>query len=437
MLKLFKDEETNARLLLNKEYEGRLKELGIYKYCDSYLNLSVEEFNSYIENLEDIEELASIFYSRFYDIENCGMADEIERSEVRNWFINILQRIEEEMDDDIACFKGEEALSVKIKSIKDRMAQTVELFTDGSAVFNGEEIVPSGSVEVMSYIESIVECFSIPRRREVNEDNYYKVTINSKYLASFNYEHSFEYITGNMETDLSDELREILNNEKLFVFDGNQNRLNRLFFKYYRIDKYKGRSFETIELNRLFSSFEYIKNIYGETYKISITGDKVNKIIDRVVKKQLLGTKKGADNHLDDDNCIREYSLTFNFENGEEKVIEGTYDLNGLPEFWPAFMNCLSSLIGNVNLGDVFDKNIYGKTKHRHIDYMLCLVKIGKETRYFIGEDENLKAGDKVIVRLPYDDEAIGIIQEINYYSADEAPVNISALCYIDRTLYS
>lgn len=437
MLELFKDEEANARLLLNKEYEGRLKELGVYKYCDSYLNLSVEELNSYIEKLEGIEELSSIFYSRFYDIKNCGMVDEIEQADVRSWFINILKRMEEEMNHDIACLKNDEVVSVKIASKKNRMMQVTELFADGSAKLNGEETVPPGTVEVMSFIESLAEYFSQPRLRENNKDNYYKITINSKNLELFNYEHSFECLTDDMKTDLSDELRKILENGKLFAFDGNQNRVNRLFFKYYRSDKYKGRSFETIELNRYFSSFEYNKNISGEIYNISITSDKINKLIEEIDINQLLGPKRGKDSHLDDDNCIREYTLTFNFKNGEEKVIEGTYDLNGLPEFWPAFMNKLNNLIGDISLGDVFDQNIYGKIRRNKNDYMLCLVKIGKVERYFIGEDDNLNVGDKVIVRLPYDDEANGIIKQIEYYSADEAPVNLSALCYIDRTLNS
>ena len=96
-------------------------------------------------------------------------------------------------------------------------------------------------------------------------------------------------------------------------------------------------------------------------------------------------------------------------------------------------MHNLHSLMGNVGLGDIFNENYYNKIGHRKDDYMLCLVSVNGDERLFIGEDENLRAGDDVIVRLPYDYEGFGTIREINYYSADEAPVNLSALCYIER----
>ena len=102
MLRLFKDDNASARLLLSRDFEDRLHELGIRRYCESYVKLSMDELNSYIERLDDIEELSSIFYSRWYHIKNCGMADDIEKREVRDWFIYVLQRMEELMNDDIA-----------------------------------------------------------------------------------------------------------------------------------------------------------------------------------------------------------------------------------------------------------------------------------------------------------------------------------------------
>ncbi|MGN1405020.1 MAG: hypothetical protein ACI4WM_02015 [Erysipelotrichaceae bacterium] len=425
MLRLFKDEKAGARLLLSRDFEDRLNELGIHKYSRTYVKLSKDELNSYIEKTDDIEELSSIFYSRWYHIKNCGMADDIEKRDNRDWFIYILHRMEEVMNDEIACFGGDTAVNVKIVSVKNRMKQIIELFNDGTVKINGEEINTNSQVEIMSFIESLYDYFSIARiREETDKDNYYTVTIND----SFTYSHSFESLR-----ELSDELREILNNDKLFVFDGNKNRLDRIFFKYFRNDSYEGRSFETIELNRQFSSFQYVKNNFRDTYNLRITGDRVTELLDKIDPEILLGPKKDKNKKITDDNCTREYTLTYNFKNGEEKVIEGTYDLNGLPEMWPILIYNLNILMGNVGLGDIFNENYYNKIRHRKDDYMLCLVSVNGDERLFIGEDESLKAGDDVIVRLPDDDEAFGTIREINYYSADEAPVNLSALCYIDR----
>ena len=146
MLRLFKDDNASARLLLSRDFEDRLYELGIRRYCESYVKLSMDELNSYIERLDDIEELSSIFYSRWYHIKNCGMADDIEKREVRDWFIYVLQRMEELMNDDIACFRGNDVISLKIASVKNRMKQVVELFNDGTVKINGKEI---------SYLENI------------------------------------------------------------------------------------------------------------------------------------------------------------------------------------------------------------------------------------------------------------------------------------------
>ena len=429
MLRLFKDDNASARLLLSRDFEDRLHELGIRRYCESYVKLSMDELNSYIERLDDIEELSSIFYSRWYHIKNCGMADDIEKREVRDWFIYVLQRMEELMNDDIACFRGNDVISLKIASVKNRMKQVVELFNDGTVKINGKEINTNSSVEVMSFIETVCDYFNIARiREETGNDNFYTLTINDKYLEAFVYEHCFESFKG-----LSDELREILNNDKLFVFDGNRNKLDRVFCKYYRNDKHEGRSFESLELNRQFSSFQYTKNDSTDNCTMRIAGDRVTELMDKIDPEILLGPKKGKNKKIPDDNCTREYTLTYNFKNGEEKVIEGTYDLNGLPEMWPILMHDLHILMGNVGLGDIFNENYYNKIGHRKDDYMLCLVSVNGDERLFIGEDENLRAGDDVIVRLPYDYEGFGTIREINYYSADEAPVNLSALCYIER----
>ncbi|MCI6701672.1 MAG: hypothetical protein MR454_09795, partial [Solobacterium sp.] len=223
MLRLFKDDNASARLLLSRDFEDRLHELGIRRHSKLYVKLSKDELNSYIEKSNDIEEIASIFYSRWYHIKNCGMADDIEKREVRDWFIYIIQRMEELMNDDIACFRGNDVTSLKIASVKNRMKQVVELFNDGTVKINGKEINTNSSVEVMSFIETVCDYFNIARiREETGNDNFYTLTINDKYLEAFVYEHCFESFKG-----LSDELREILNNDKLFVFDGNRNRLDR------------------------------------------------------------------------------------------------------------------------------------------------------------------------------------------------------------------
>ena len=371
---LFMNDETGARLLLSRDFQDRLEEFQVNKYNAFYENYSERELNTYIDKTSNLDELISIFYSRWYTIKMSAQANEIEKKNVRRWFIHILERIEEELDKDVACFKENEVVSVRLISLKDRMKQIVDLNADGSAMVNGLEISSSGNVEIMSYIETVAQYFKTPRLRQKPEkDNYYTVTINDEFV----YEHYFESINNDMGDDISDELRIILNNEKLFAFDGKRNRVDRIFFKYYRDDKYEGRCFETIELNRHFSSYQYIRNSSAETFELRISGDRVIEIIDNADIEKLSGRKK-SDVTIYDENCSREYTLTFNFKNGEEKVIEGSYDSNGLPKGWPAFIDKLQNLMGNTDAGDVFNKNYYSKVKHRKVDYMLSIVKKSK-----------------------------------------------------------
>ena len=175
MLRLFKDDNASARLLLSRDFEDRLHELGIRRYCESYVKLSMDELNSYIERLDDIEELSSIFYSRWYHIKNCGMADDIEKREVRDWFIYVLQRMEELMNDDIACFRGNDVISLKIASVKNRMKQVVELALtaakyDSRVLIEGETGVGKEIIAKLIYRNGVrkngpfiaVNCSAIP-----------------------------------------------------------------------------------------------------------------------------------------------------------------------------------------------------------------------------------------------------------------------------------
>ena len=113
------------------------------------------------------------------------------------------------------------------------------------------------------------------------------------------------------------------------------------------------------------------------TYSYFKSFSRVIEIIDNADIEKLSGRKK-SDVTICDENCSGEYTLTFNFKNGEEKVIEGSYDSNGLPKGWSAFIDKLQNLMGNTDAGDVFNKNYYSKVNHRKVDYMLCPVKKAK-----------------------------------------------------------
>ena len=128
---------------------------------------------------------------------------------------------------------------------------------------------------------------------------------------------------------------------------------------------------------------------------------------------------------IDIPNEIQEYKITIDYEKKPQRIIEGSYDKNGLPDDFSGFIETVDSFVHLYDRGEIFDPFIYGKVKRRQSDYIFCSVIFNKGYKpyYYLTDDEAIKVGDFVVVPVGknYREEIVEVV-EIEYFSEENAP---------------
>jgi hypothetical protein len=139
---------------------------------------------------------------------------------------------------------------------------------------------------------------------------------------------------------------------------------------------------------------------------------------------------------ITDPNETKDYEINVNFHRRPQLIIQGTYDLNGLPEDWPEFAERILDFIRFYGIGEVLDPSIYGKAKRKAGDYIFCSVEFEEDGKsyYYLTEDDTLSVGDLVYVPVGKDDRT-GIVEIVNieYFSKEEVPFSLDKVKSIIR----
>ncbi|MFC6314295.1 hypothetical protein ACFQHW_01750 [Lapidilactobacillus achengensis] len=133
---------------------------------------------------------------------------------------------------------------------------------------------------------------------------------------------------------------------------------------------------------------------------------------------------------------FKDYRITIDYEKKPQRVLRGSFDKNGLPEDFPTFAEELNQVFQFYDQSDLLDSEIYDKTERRPSDLIFCLVtfKGGGKSYYYLTDDEQIAAGDFVIVPAgPDNHEATAKVIEVEYFSLADAPVPVETIKRIIR----
>ena len=141
------------------------------------------------------------------------------------------------------------------------------------------------------------------------------------------------------------------------------------------------------------------------------------------------------------------YEVKVEFHRQEPRIISGTYDKQGLPKDWPEFIEDLYRFISFYGFGEMFDKKQYTRTYRKKNDYIFLSVKFGDYGKpyYYLTDDDTIQVGDQVVV--PVGDEGAERVVRVskkNYYSPENVPMPIERVKFIlekfampeDKVLY-
>ena len=134
------------------------------------------------------------------------------------------------------------------------------------------------------------------------------------------------------------------------------------------------------------------------------------------------------DDIIENPNETKDYKITIDYKKSPQRVIEGSYDKNGLPEDFADFAEAVFDFIRFYGWGEILDPSVYGKVKRRTTDYIYCSVVFeeGQKSYYYLTEDDSIKIGDFVLVPAGKDNHEVVVkVVNIEYFSEDNVPLPI------------
>ena len=151
----------------------------------------------------------------------------------------------------------------------------------------------------------------------------------------------------------------------------------------------------------------------------------VSNLLDELYPDIFDYVEGNPDDVIDDPMEQRKYKLTVRTQQGEEKVIEGTFDKYGLPGEFPMFIEKVYDFMSFYGIGELFERSSYNRPKRRQSDYIFCDVEFetGGKTYCYIADDDSYEVNDIALVPAGHDNHQVLVrIVEKNYCSAENAP---------------
>lgn len=251
--------------------------------------------------------------------------------------------------------------------------------------------------------------------------------------------------------DLSDMVREAVEMDDLYVFDGNNkpDRVDRVTIDYHRITKMKPKQpiSETVEyvtwdyterlvLDRKSETLEHIQNI-GSGCAVSRKYFVQGGVEDLIDADDLFGEIEGnPDDVVDNPLETKDYTITVDFKKGPQRIIQGTYYKKSLPEFWSEFADFVWQFMRFYGMGEILDPAVYEKVKRRRNDYIYCSVEFdeGYKSYYYIADEDNISVGDYVIVPVGKDNHhSAAAVVKVEYFAEEDVPLPLDRTKHIIR----
>ncbi len=240
--------------------------------------------------------------------------------------------------------------------------------------------------------------------------------------------------------NLSQLLRDTLDDQTLFVFDNNEfERIERITIEHEHKKRIVAADGQIVTWNptnhividRKTDTIEYTYKIGTEcevTRKYHVAQG-VSNFLDELEYQNLFVEFEERESDViipDDEEAV--YTATVDFLRGSPRVVSGCYDKQGLPIDWPEFIEDLYDFMSFYGFGEMFDEKQYGRTYRKKNDYIFLSVRFGEygKTYSYLTEDDTIQVGDQVIVPVGSEGkERIVEVAKKEYYAADKVPMPI------------
>ncbi len=240
--------------------------------------------------------------------------------------------------------------------------------------------------------------------------------------------------------NLSQLLRDTLDDQTLFVFDNNEfERIEKITIEHEHKKAIVAANGQIVTWNptdhividRKSETIEYTYTIGSEcdvTRKYHVAQG-ISNFLDELEWQNLFieFNEKDTDVIIPEDEEAK-YTVTVDFLRSSSRVISGSYDKQGLPIDWPEFIESLYNFMSFYGFGEMFDESHYGRTYRRKGDYIFLSVRFGDygKTYYYLTEDDSIEIGDQVVVPVGSDGtERIVEVVKKQYFSVNDVPMPI------------
>ena len=241
--------------------------------------------------------------------------------------------------------------------------------------------------------------------------------------------------------DLSQLVRDTLNDQTLFVFDDNNyEKIKRITIDYrftsviIPADESADITWEYKDHLVIDRQTETIEDTLQLAEQCDVTrkyhiADGISSFLDDLdIETLFTEFNKPEADVLPSPEGTAEYEVKVEFYRQEPRILSGKYDKQGLPKDWPEFIESLYDFISFYGFGEMFDKKQYEKTYRKKNDYIFLSVKFGDYGKpyYYLTDDDSIQIGEQVVV--PVGDEGAERIVRVSkkqYFQADNVPMSL------------
>ena len=119
------------------------------------------------------------------------------------------------------------------------------------------------------------------------------------------------------------------------------------------------------------------------------------------------------------------YTLTVEFAAGTKQVLEGHYDRSELPEHFGDLIKWLTAMLHHLDNGSMLEPERYDKARRRQGQLIYCSVSFhsGGKRYYYRAEDDDFRVNDEVVVPAGKDNRpTLAKIEKVEYFAPEGAP---------------
>ena len=476
----FHDRKTTYKEVIEQEMEYECRSLDFYmdsgkalseKYAEA-MNNSIS-LNEIIDDITDMDILGSAIYSKLYYFKYTeNKAKDILNPYNRAWFLLALGRLAVLTGENPFLFKGH--LS-RIHLITYLNSNDLSYNADGE-VEQHLIIKEDGSVEVDYYTKGNSGLHEFSRKIKTTMDKQATDRLMCAFSECFSDEYDEIYdlnsgwwnmtLTNSDGTDyhfqgslcscllcngisLSVITRKVTGITDLFVFGNNvTDEIDRIEIEYHRVtheypclDKLNVNQIqhdytETLLLDRKSGSIECVENMevgYRISHKYELKWE-VEELLDVFSDCDLFSYIEGnPDDVIDDPDEKKVYRITVDYDDGNQRTIEGSFDRKGLPYDFGYFAEEVNRYIKFTD-SEILDQKIYGKVIPRKSDYIFCSVifEEGGKTYFYLTDEDNIHIGDYVIVPAGRDNHhRVVKVVDVEYYAEENVPLPLDKMKHI------